>query len=263
MEESFLTRIIETKKREVEAKKKSLAGLKRNVSQVSHSRYGLFKEKISSGGQINLIGEIKKASPSKGLIRADFDVIKIAQAYVDNQVAAISVLTEEKYFLGKPQYVRLVSGHFGVPVLAKDFFIDDIQIYEAFNLGASAILLIVGILDDQQLLRLLKVAGDLDLDCLVEVHDKGELERAIKSGAEIIGINNRDLNTFKVDTANAERLIDFVPKDKVIVVESGIHSSDDVARLRDKGVHAVLIGEAFMRSNDISGKIKEIMGRSI
>ena len=223
------------------------------------SRYHLFRREISKPGKINLIAEIKKASPSRGLICDNFDVSTIAKIYVDNGAAAISVLTEEKYFLGKPRYISKVSEHFSIPVLTKDFIIHEGQIYESFTCGTSAILLIVAILDDATLKNLYEVASHIDLDCLVEVHNEEELDRALKLNAEIIGINNRDLHTFNVDLKVSERLIPKIPKDKIIVSESGIKTHDDIKRLQAAGANAVLIGETFLQTDDIAAKIKEVM----
>lgn len=242
----------------VAARKPYYDNLKKNIGRGGRGRYGIFKKAISAPG-INLIAEIKKASPSRGIIRDDFDVMAIAKAYVDNKAAAISVLTEDKYFLGKAMYLRRVSEGFHVPTLMKDFIIDDCQIAEASFNGASAILLIVAMLEETQIKDLMQAAQELDLDCLVEVHDEKELERAMKIGAAIIGINNRDLTTLKVDIQNCLRLIPRIPKEKVIVAESGLKTHDDVKRVAEAGANAVLIGETFMGSLDIGQKIKEVM----
>jgi len=259
MAKDFLQAIIAYKHELIAQKKFFYDTLKKKVGGERFSRYHLFKRAISQPGNLNLIAEIKKASPSKGLIRESFDVAHLAKIYVENGAAAISVLTEDKYFLGKPRYITKVSEYFSVPVLTKDFIIDEGQIYESFICGTSAILLIVAILDDQRLKSLYDAASHLDLDCLVEVHDEKELDRALKLGAEIIGINNRDLHTFEVDLKVSEKLIPKIPKDKVIVSESGIKTHDDIKRLKDAGAHAVLIGETFLQAKDISAKIKEVM----
>ncbi len=218
-----------------------------------------FKKAISQKGQINLIAEVKKASPSGGLLVKDFNAVKIAEIYIKNKAAAISVLTEDKYFLGKFSYLAKVSGKTKVPVLMKDFIVHEYQIYEGLFYGASAVLLIVALLSDKQLKELMKVAHRLGLDCLVEAHDKAELKRALWAGAEIIGVNNRNLQNFKVDLNNCLSLIPQIPKGIVIVAESGLKTHEDIRRLQEAGAHAVLIGEVFMRSPDISAKIKEVM----
>lgn len=260
MSEDFLKKIVDHKKSLLEKKRVFLKGLKENAGKTRLTRYGVFKKKISAPGKINLIAEIKRASPSRGLIRPDFDVMHLAKMYVANGADAISILTEDKFFLGKDDYLRKVSGNFNLPVLMKDFVIDDVQVYEAFSLGAAAILLIVAILEDDQIPNLIREASQLDMDCLVEVHDERELERALNAGAEIIGINNRDLHTFKVDLKVSERLISRVPKDKVIVVESGIKTRDEVIMFKELGAHAVLVGETFLREADVGKKVRELTG---
>lgn len=258
----FLQEILDYKKAVIKKKKIVFQGLRNNVKKSKLTHYGVFRQAIARPGQINLIAEIKKASPSRGLIRKDFDILDLARMYVESGAAAISVLTEEKYFLGRVGYLRQVSDGSQVPVLAKDFFIDPCQIYEAFSYGASAILLIAAILSDQQLKEFQALAADLDLDCLVEVHDERELDRAVSSGANIIGVNNRDLHSFHVDFSVSERLIPGIPKDKVVVSESGIASHVQVQKLRDLGAHAVLIGETFLREQDVKAKVREVMGTS-
>lgn len=255
----FLKQIVEHKKQLNTAKSSYFDNLKRQMSQTTYTRYRLFSRMISAPGKINLIAEIKKASPSKGLLREDFDVLAIAKTYVDHKAAAMSILTEDRFFMGNPQYIKRVSDDFKVPILAKDFFINEGQIYEARFNGASAILLIMAILSDEEVVDLMDVAHALDLDCLVEVHNQVELDRALGCDAEIIGINNRDLHSFKVDMKTAEALIPQIPKGKIIVAESGISKHEDVLRLKNIGAHAVLIGETFMREKDIGKKVSEIM----
>lgn len=261
MSSDFLNRILDSKRTDNEKKRAYRENLKKHLDRSDYSYHGLFKERISQAGGINLIAEIKKASPSKGVIREDFDPEAIARIYEGSGVAAISVLTEEEYFQGKAAYLKMVSEKFSRPVLMKDFIIDELQIYEGRYCGASAVLLIVAALSDAELKQLLAVSRRLDLDALVEVHDESELARALRCGADIIGINNRDLHTFEVDVATSESLMPLMPKDKVTVSESGISSPEEVARLAQVGVHAVLIGETFLRERDIAAKIKEIMGR--
>src|SRR5579863_8639925 len=179
------------------AKRSYYENLIKNMKPAGLRRYEVFKKAISKKGQINLIAEIKKASPSAGLIREDFNASKIAQIYIKNYAAAISVLTEEKYFLGKFAYLAKVSDNSPVPVLMKDFIVHEFQIYEGLFYGASAVLLIVAMLSDKQLKELMKVAHSLGLDCLVEAHDEAEVKRAVSCGAEIIGVNNRNLKDLK------------------------------------------------------------------
>lgn len=257
MNESFLEKILEHKRGLVREKKAFFSSLKGKIRKAK--RPGLFRQMISRPGQINLIAEIKKASPSKGVIRGHFDPVAIARVYAVHRAAAVSVLTEDKYFLGKPEFVKLISGQVTIPVLAKDFIIDEGQIYEARLNGAGAVLLIAAIVDDGTLKGLMGTAASLGLDCLVEIHDEVELERACAAGAQIIGVNNRDLRTFVVDLQTSTRIIPKVPKDKVIVAESGFSTCQEIRALRDSGAHAVLIGETFLKEKDIGGKIREVM----
>lgn len=222
-----------------------------------------FAEAISRAGQVNLIGEIKKASPSQGIIQPEFFPAAQARAYAQAGIAAISVLTEEDYFLGRDEDLVEVRKAVGLPVLRKDFVIDAAQIYEARLLGASAILLIVALLDDRTLGGLREEAERLHLDVLLEVHSAAELERALKAGAEIIGINSRDLNTFEVRLETAERLGKMVPAGKIVVAESGIHTAEDMRRVKAAGAHAVLIGEGLMRAagstQSVRDKVRELL----
>jgi indole-3-glycerol phosphate synthase len=170
------------------------------------------------------------------------------------------VLTEDKYFLGRFSYLKRVSDEFGVPTLMKDFIIHEYQIYEGAYYGASAILLIVAMLSDNQMKDLMAVAYSFGLDCLVEVHDEAEIERAVDADAEIIGVNNRNLKTLEVDMNNCLRMMKQIPAGKIIVAESGLKTKDDIKRVQEAGAHAVLIGETFMRAQNIGEKIKEVMG---
>jgi indole-3-glycerol phosphate synthase len=255
----FLKTILEKKRVHNERKRSFYDNLKEHLDETPYERYGLFKMGISRPGQINLIAEIKKASPSKGVIREDFNAEALAQIYQDCGAAAISVLTEEDLFLGKAAYLKQVSEKFNTPTLMKDFIIDEGQIYEGRYCGASAVLLIVAALTDAQMKYLLAVGAKLDVDCLVEVHGAEELDRALMCGAEIIGINNRDLHTFQVDLATSEKLIPRIPKGKIIVSESGIRTHAEVERLKAAGAHAVLIGETFLKEKDVAKKVKEVM----
>ncbi len=256
---NFLDNILTHKKKLIAEKQNFFSSLKANLAQTKHTRYQVFRRMISKPGQINLIAEIKKASPSKGMIREDFDVVSIAKIYEKYHAAAISVLTEDKYFLGKPEYVKKVANQVKLPVLTKDFIIDEGQIYEAFYNGARAVLLIMAMLNDEEVAQLMAVADSLDIDCLVEVHDEQDLQRSLEAGADIIGVNNRDLRTFDVSLETSERLIPKIPQDKIIVSESGIKTYEDIQKLKNLGAHAVLIGETFMREKDIGKKIKEVM----
>ncbi len=207
-----------------------------------------------------LIAEIKKASPSKGLIRADFDPEDIARAYRRGGAAALSVLTDEHYFQGRTDFLPLARQASGLPVLRKDFIIDEYQIYESRALGADALLLIVAALEDERLADLLKLTRELGMDALVEVHTLPELGRAVEAGAELIGINNRDLSTFRTNLETTLQLASEVPKDRFLVSESGINSHEDVRRLGARGAGAVLVGEALMRQPDVELAARGLIG---
>ena len=223
-----------------------------------------FAAALSQGG-VRLIAEVKKASPSRGLLCPDFDPVRIAETYAQNGASAISVLTDPR-FQGEPDHLAqikksAVSG--AIPVLRKDFIFDPYQVYEARAIGADALLLIVAILSPSQLSDLQGLAHSLRMQCLVEVHDHPELETALTAGAKIIGINNRDLRTFKTDLAVTEGLAPAIPQDKAIVSESGISTPQHLRRLETLGVHAVLVGEALVTAPDIGGKVRELTGQTI
>lgn len=214
-----------------------------------------------SGDVPNIIAEVKRASPSKGIIREDFNPVEIAKTYESAGAAAMSVLTDEKFFQGHLSYLTECRSATSLPTIRKDFIIDSFQIREAREAGADAILLIVAILSEQQLMSFQEEAQKLGMSVLVEVHNEAELETALSAGARIVGINNRDLNTFTVDLETTFRLIPLIPEDKIIVSESGIRTYDDLRKLSDTGVHAALIGETFMRADDPGRKLLELMGR--
>lgn len=211
-------------------------------------------------GDIAFICECKKASPSKGVIAEDFPYLNIAKEYSAAGADAISVLTEPKWFLGSSEYLRQIAAAVPTPCLRKDFVVDPYQIYEAKLLGAKAVLLICSILSENKLNAYLQLCGDLHLSALVEVHDADEMAMALRSGARIIGVNNRNLKDFSVNTDNSKRLRDLVPSDKIFVAESGVHSASDVAALREIGVNAVLVGESLMRATDKKAKLAELRG---
>jgi indole-3-glycerol phosphate synthase len=198
---------------------------------------------------VALIAEVKKASPSKGVLIEDFDPVRIGKTYADNGAAAISVLTDEPFFQGHLDYMRAVRAATTVPVLRKDFIIDDYQVYEGRASGADAMLLIAATLDDAQLADLHATITGLGMAALVEVHEEAEMERALKLGARLIGINNRDLRTFDVDLATTARRAPLVPEEVVLVAESGIRDADDVRRMGELGAHAVLVGESLVRAH--------------
>jgi indole-3-glycerol phosphate synthase len=206
----------------------------------------------------SLIAEIKKASPSAGIIAPEFDPVRIAHAYEGAGASALSVLTDEKFFQGRIEYLQQIRAVVRLPVLRKDFIIDELQVYESAARGADAILLIVAILEDGPLKRFRELAAQMRLAALVEVHDEGELDRALGSGATLIGVNNRDLRDFSVNLATTERLAARIPGDKIVVAESGINTCADVARVANAGVHAILVGESLIRSGDIGTKVREL-----
>lgn len=208
---------------------------------------------------ISLIAEVKKASPSRGVIRADFHPVEIARAYQSAGATAISVLTDAPHFQGKLAYLEEVRAVIGLPLLRKDFIIHPAQIFEAVG-RADAVLLIVAALAPAELTELYAVAVACGLDVLVEVHDRAELETALEIGAPVIGINNRDLRTFVVDLQTTLRLRPAIPSDRLAVSESGIRTRAQVAELADAGIDAILVGEAFMASDDIAGAVHELMG---
>lgn len=212
-----------------------------------------------SGPGIHFICEVKKASPSKGIIAEDFPYLAIAKEYEKIGADAISVLTEPDYFKGNIRYLQEIKeAGVQIPLLRKDFTIDEYMIYQAKCYGASAILLICAILDDKELAQYHQLAASLGLSAIVEVHDEEEVKRAILAGAEIVGVNNRNLKDFTVDLNNSVRLRKLVPEDKIFVAESGIKTEQDMAMLRDAGVNAVLIGETMMRSEDKEGMITRL-----
>ena len=214
------------------------------------------------GDRIQLIAEVKRASPSKGIIHPDFDPVEIAQTYARNGASAISVLTEVKYFQGNLNYLRDVRNALGnkrLPLLRKDFIHDSYQVYEARAYGADSLLLIVAILTPKMLEELHGLSHELGMSCLVEVHNEAELEIALNSRARVIGINNRDLSTFVVDLATTERLRPLIPPDRTVVSESGIKNRNDMEKLKKWGVDAVLVGESLISAPDIAAKMKELL----
>ncbi len=255
----FLSEILKEKRHEVQQRKISLP-LKELKAQIDCNLVcRKFGAHISKNHTINVIAEIKKASPSRGLIRENFNPVEIAGTYQSEGAAAISVLTETKFFQGSLDYIKEVRQVTNLPVLRKDFIIDEYQVYESAFYQADAFLLIADILSEEELTGFLCLGHELGMDVLVEVHTEEDLEKALKTEANIIGINNRNLTTFKVDIETTQRLISQIPKDKIKVSESGINTSDQVLFLKSLGVNAVLIGEAFMKSDDIQAKMRELM----
>jgi indole-3-glycerol phosphate synthase len=254
---SILSNIVADKKKEVAKRKRemSLAALRaRTKNRPARDFAAALK-----GSELKLIAEVKKASPSKGVMVTDFDHLKLARTYENNGAAAISVLTDEKYFQGKIEYLSEISREVSIPVLRKDFIIDKYQLYESAAYGADAVLLITAVLTPEQLESFLKLSKTLQLDCLVEVHDEKEVFKALLAGAEIIGINNRDLATFNVNTDTTRRLRMLVPQSQIVVSESGIHTKEDVRKMQECKVNAVLVGEALVTAPDIAARMKEML----
>ncbi|AFK87016.1 MULTISPECIES: indole-3-glycerol phosphate synthase TrpC [Thermoanaerobacterium] len=256
----ILDDIIVKKKIQVEIKKieKPLDGILKEIKNDKNMRN--FKEALI-GDDISIIAEIKKASPSKGIMVEDFDHIKIAKLYENVDVDAISVLTEKNYFKGDDAYINDVKEVTSKPILRKDFIFDEYQIYESKLIGADAVLLIVTVLGDD-LKKFYDTAKKIGLDAIVEVHDERELEIALNANVDILGINNRDLKDFHVDLRTTERLVRYVPSGVLLVSESGIKTSDDVKFLKSLGVNAVLIGETFMNIIKNGGKIDDFVIQS-
>jgi indole-3-glycerol phosphate synthase len=249
---NFLAEIIETKKAEIE-KRKSLHKevIFSEINNLKYDSKNSFKKCLKKQTRINCIGEIKKYSPSRGLLRENFDPIEIATIYSKLRLAAISVLTDEKYFHGKLEYLKQVKNVTPIPVLRKDFIIDPYQIYEAKIYGADAILLIVKLLSEKQLKEFINIAGSLSMDCMVEVHTEQEIEQAIQADAKVVGVNNRDLETFNTDINISLTLVNSIPDSCVKISESALKSCNDIKIIDQAGFDAVLIGERFMSSDDI------------
>ena len=254
----ILDKLVEAAKVRVQKSKGSVS-----VSELIHKldkmdlKTSRFAKNLEELDDVSIIAEIKKASPSKGLIRPDFDHMKIAEEYSKCNIQAMSILTEPEYFKGDLSFVRDIAGNFSVPVLRKDFTVDEYQIYEAKLAGADAILLIMAALNDDEYKRFHRIADELGLDVLVETHNEDEVKRAVEYG-KIIGVNNRNLQTFEEDITTCERLLPLIPDDKIKVAESAIRTHEDFEYLRGLNFDAALIGEAFMRENDIVSAVNRL-----
>jgi indole-3-glycerol phosphate synthase len=254
-----LEEILAVKRREIEQLRPRREQLRSEA--LGRNEFRSFRSALSrEHGELALIAEIKKASPSAGVIAEAFDPVAVAKNYARAGAEAISVLTDRQFFQGALDHLSSVRAAVPVPLLRKDFILDEVQIIESAAAGADAILLIVAALEQQQLQELLAVAATYQMDALVEVHTLGELERALETEAEIIGINNRDLSTFEIDLSVTERLSEQVPVEIVLVSESGIRTAEDLARIKACGVDAVLIGEALMRAQ--SGSLDALLPRN-
>jgi indole-3-glycerol phosphate synthase len=256
----ILDQIVAVKHEEVARLKKAapLAQLQKAVGDFPPARD--FRGAISRRS-CAIIAEVKRSSPSKGRIRVDFDPVQIASIYQEHGAQAVSVLTDAQFFEGNGAYLTTIKKSISLPLLRKDFIIDPYQIYETRILGADALLLIVAILEQRQLQEYCELAEQLGLAALVEVHTKQELAKALAAGAEIIGINNRDLMTFSTDLKKTIELAPMIPKGKIVVAESGIETRKDIELLMGAGVHCFLIGETLMRAKDIGKKLREFLGQ--
>jgi len=254
----MLDKIIAQKREEVEQIKK-VATITYLQERIARQKPPLDLAPALKGDHIRLIAEVKQASPSRGMLSPNLNPIELAQSYAEGGAAAISVLTEANYFMGSIEHLAAIKEVVGLPLLRKDFIFDPYQVYESRAYGADALLLIVAILSQKQLKEFVSLSHSLGLRCLVEVHNKGEVERAVLSEAEIIGINNRDLNTFAVDITTTRRLRPLIPKERIVVSESGIKSKRAIEKLGKWGVDAVLVGEALVTAGDVLAKMKELL----
>lgn len=260
---TILDRIAEyARERVAQAKERLPEADLRRMAESLPKHPGRFEQALS-GANISFICECKKASPSKGVIAEHFPYLHIAREYEAAGADAISVLTEPAWFLGSEEYLREIAEEVRIPCLRKDFTVDPYMIYEAKLLGASAVLLIVSLLDEAEIREYLRICGSLGLSALTEAHDEQEIEIALRAGAGIIGVNNRNLKDFTVDTGNSRRLRSLVPEGTLFVAESGVRTAEDVAALREAGVDAVLVGESLMRAPDIRAKLAELRGEWI
>lgn len=261
----ILDKIIAHKKKEV-AKRKISFPLERIKEKMNSEVEGSwsqkeksFKEAVSSS-KISLIAEVKKASPSKGVLKKDFDPVETAKIYEKAGAEAVSVLTDSRFFKGSLKDLREVTNNIKIPVIRKDFIVDPYQLYESKYMGADAVLIITGILSEKELTRFIFLAEMLGLEVLAETHNVEEIVKALQCGSHIIGINNRNLKTFETDISITLNLAPYLPRDSLLVSESGILTGEHVRRLEEAGVDAVLIGESLMTSSDIHSKVRELMG---
>ena len=259
---NILDKILISKKEEIASSKlaKSIHDLENDIRNNNDMRpfIAAIEEKFISK-DVAIIAEIKKASPSKGIIRANFNPDQIAKSYENGGATCLSVLTDKDYFQGNPSYIQLVKNHCKLPVLRKDFMIDHYQIFESKALGADCILLIVAALELNQMKELESLAAELDMDVLVESHDEHELEKALQLKTKLIGVNNRNLKTFDVSLQTTLNLLKEIPNDKITVTESGIFTSQDINLMKQHGIYSFLVGEAFMRDDDPGKSLKQLL----
>ena len=260
---NILEQIYQDKLIEVRNKKKQISGqeLCRQIkcsNVVSKNFIATIEQKLFQK-QIAIIAEVKKASPSKGIIRADFDPLAIAKAYQQNGAACISVLTDEKYFMGKNEYLSTIAKNVNLPVLRKDFMVDEYQIWEAKSIGADCILLIMAMLDQNQAIELEQAAIGIGLSVLIEIHDESDLQKALNLKSKLIGINNRNLKTFEISLETSRNLAPKIPQDKIVICESGILSKVDILEMQQIGINSFLVGESLMRQSDVGLALKSLV----
>jgi indole-3-glycerol phosphate synthase len=256
---TVLDRIVAAKRREVEQAKERLAEAELQQRAREAPEVRDFVAALREGSAVSLIAEVKKASPSAGVLRDPFDPVEIARIYEGHGARAISVLTDAPFFQGSLDDLRAVRAAVSLPVLRKDFLIEPYQVFEARAAGADAVLLIAEVLEDSALAQLLTLTRELGMEALVELYEPQNLPRVVEAGAAVVGINNRDLRSFTTNLEHTLALRDQVPPDRVVVSESGIHSRSDVVRLEQAGVDAILVGEALMRSDDIGASIRRLL----
>lgn len=257
----ILDLIVATKREEIEAARRERPESElRALARDAPPPRGFRRALAASPHPVALIAEIKRASPSEGEIRADFDPVLLAQAYSEAEADALSVLTDRRYFRGDPRHLRAARAAVPLPVLRKDFVLESYQIHEARALGADAVLLIAALLDGDRLREFREQAEEYGMDALVEVHDEEECERALLSGARLVGVNNRDLRTFETRLETSERLLPHIAGRALAVSESALSSAEDVRRVQSAGARAVLIGTAFCRAEDVVARVREVMG---
>lgn len=254
----ILNKIIAQKRGEVEQRQKNVP-VSYLEERIAHQKAPLDLALALGGDHLGLIAEAKRASPSRGVLCPDLNPVELAKTYAQGGATAISVLTEANYFEGSIDYLVAIREEVQLPLLRKDFIFDPYQVYESRAYGADALLLIVAILSQEQLEELMSLSHSLGLECLVEVHSEGEVERALFSQAKVIGINNRDLNTFTVDIYTTRRLLPLIPRERIVVSESGIRSRSDVEKLKGWGVNAVLVGETLVTASDVRAKLRELI----
>lgn len=258
---TILDKIADYARERVEAAKKSVSAEEIKEQALKLPKGNFEFENALKNSDISFICECKKASPSKGIIAESFPYLQIAKDYEKAGADCVSVLTEPKWFLGSDEYLKEITASVSIPCIRKDFTVDEYMLYEAKILGASAVLLICSILSEEKIKEYIKICDCLGMSALVEAHDEAEVKMAVNAGARIIGVNNRNLKDFSVDTDNSKKLRSLIPNDVIFVSESGVQSVDDVAKLREIGADAVLIGETLMRAEDKKSKLAELRGK--